>query len=127
MKNIDCEVCKIEKSFSEAIQCNECNEPNLFKENLNFTVCPICGCKDLYRKKDFNQALGCIIILIGAIFVPLTYGISLLLLSLLDFLLYKRVKDSIECYGCKSEYKNIDVPTKIKSFDHHKAELYETK
>ncbi|MEC7821965.1 MAG: hypothetical protein VX896_06010 [Candidatus Neomarinimicrobiota bacterium] len=125
MKNIVCEVCKIEKSFSEAIHCKECYEPNLFKKDLNFSVCPICGCKDLYRKKDFNQALGCIIILIGAIFVPFTYGISLLTLSLLDFLLYKRVKDAIECYGCKSEYKNINVPTNIKSFDHHKAELYE--
>ena len=125
MKNIVCEVCKIEKSFSEAIHYKECYEPNLFKKDLNFSVCPICGCKDLYRKKDFNQALGCIIILIGAIFVPFTYGISLLALSLLDFLLYKRVKDAIECYGCKSEYKNINVPTNIKSFDHHKAELYE--
>ena len=127
MKNINCEICKVEKFFLEAIHCNECNEPNLFKEDLNFSVCPICGCKDLYRKKDFNHTLGCIIILIGAIFVPLTYGISLLVLSLLDFLLYQRVKDSIECYGCKSEYKNIHVPTKIKSFNHHKAELYETK
>ena len=127
MKNINCEICKVEKSFLEAIHCDECNEPNLFKEDLNFSVCPICGCKDLYRKKDFNQVLGCIIILIGAILVPLTYGISLLVLSLLDFLLYQRVKDSIECYGCKSEYKNIHVPTEIKSFNHHKAELYETK
>ena len=127
MKNIDCEVCKSEKSFSDAIHCKECNNPNLFEEDMDFSICPICGCKDLYRKKDFNQANGCIIILIGAILVPWTYGISLLVLSLLDFFLYKRVKDSVECYKCKSEYKNIVVPAEIKSFDHHTADLYETK
>jgi len=127
LKNIDCEVCKIEKSFSDAIHCKECNNPNLFEEDMDFSICPICGCKDLYRKKDFNQAVGCIIILIGAILVPWTYGISLLVLSLLDFFLYKRVKDSVECYKCKSEYKNIVVPAEIKSFDHHTADLYETK
>ncbi len=127
MKNIDCEVCKSEKFFSDAIHCKECKNPNLFEKNIDFSICPICGCKDLYRKKDFNQAVGCIIILIGAILVPWTYGVSLLALSLVDFFLYQRVKDSVECYKCKSEYKNIAVPTQIKSFDHHIAELYETK
>ena len=127
MKNIDCEVCKSEKFFSDAIHCKECKNPNLFEKNIDFSICPICDCKDLYRKKDFNQAVGCIIILIGAILVPWTYGVSLLVLSLVDFFLYQRVKDSVECYKCKSEYKNIAVPTQIKSFDHHIAELYETK
>ena len=65
------------------------------------------------------------IILIGALLVPWTYGISLLLLSILDYFLYRRIKDSVECYKCKTEYKNIDVPTSLQPFDHHVAELYE--
>ena len=31
MKNIDCEVCKSEKFFSDAIHCKECKKPNLFE------------------------------------------------------------------------------------------------
>ena len=125
MKIIDCELCNKSKSFIEAVDCKECYASKYFKEEFSFTICPICGCKDLYRKKDFNQAIGCIIIFIGAIFVPWTYGLSLLVLSLIDYLLYKRVKDSVECYKCKSEYKGIIVPEHIKPFDHHIAELYE--
>ncbi len=92
---------------------------------LNFSECPVCGCKHLYYKKDFNQAVGCIIILIGALLVPWTYGISLIVLSIIDLLLYRRIKDSIECYQCKSEYKNMAVPKGVNLFDHHTAELYE--
>ncbi|MDP6339114.1 MAG: hypothetical protein QF842_02160 [Candidatus Marinimicrobia bacterium] len=125
MIQVDCEVCKKTQSFSEAARCGECNNPELFNNFLNFSECPVCGCKHLYRKKDFNQAVGCIIILIGALLVPWTYGISLLVLALADYLLYRRVKDSVECYKCKSEYINVVVQDSIKPFDHHTAELYE--
>ena len=87
--------------------------------------CPDCGCTHLYKKKDFNQSLGCLIILIGAVFVPLTYGLSLVLLFLLDLALYRRIKDSIECYKCKTEFKNVVVPKNFTNFDHHIAEIYE--
>ena len=93
--------------------------------NQKLPSCPECGCKDLYKKKDFNQTLGCLIILVGAVFVPVTYGLSLVALFLLDLLLYSKIKDSIECYKCKTEYKNIVVPKNMMSFDHHIAEIYE--
>ena len=93
--------------------------------NQKSPKCPACGCKHLYKKKDFNQTLGCLIILVGAVFVPLTYGISLVALFLLDLLLYGKIKDSVECYKCKTEYKNIVVPKNVMSFDHHIAEIYE--
>tara|TARA_B100001146_G_scaffold202232_1_gene194004 strand:- start:2063 stop:2458 length:396 start_codon:yes stop_codon:yes gene_type:complete len=125
MSQLDCEVCKKTKSFTEAKKCNDCNKSNLFEFDLDFSECPVCGCKHLYYKKDFNQAVGCIIILIGALLVPWTYGISLIVLSIIDFLLYRRIKDSVECYQCKSEYKNMAVPKGLNSFDHHTAELYE--
>ncbi|MBC8345809.1 MAG: hypothetical protein ISR82_03580 [Candidatus Marinimicrobia bacterium] len=125
MSQLDCEVCKKTKLFTEAKECNECKKVILFENDLDFSECPVCGCNHLYRKKDFNQAIGCIIILIGALLVPWTYGISLIVLSIIDFLLYRRIKDSVECYQCKSEYKNMVVPEELNAFDHHTAELYE--
>ena len=99
-------------------------EMNHFVNQKN-PACPECGCNLLYKKKDFNQALGCIVILIGAIFVPITYGLSLVVVFLFDLLLYRRVKDSIECYKCRAEFKNVDVPKHLEDFDHHVAEMYE--
>lgn len=126
MSLIECEVCNKTLSFSESKDCADCKSPQLFTNPLDFTECPVCGCKDLYRKKDFNQAIGCIIILIGAVLVPWTYGLSLLVLSLVDYLLYRRIKDSAECYKCKSEFKDTGIPHHLKPFDHHIAELYES-
>ena len=126
MSLVDCEVCKKVQPFSEAARCGECNNPDLFKRTLDFLECPVCSSKHLYKKKDFNTAVGCIIILIGALLVPWTYGLSLLVLSLVDLLLYHRIKDSIECYKCKSEFKDIILTEALTPFDHHMAELYES-
>jgi hypothetical protein len=40
-------------------------------------------------------------------------------------MLYSRIKDSIECYKCKVEFKNVEVPQNFTNFDHHIAEIYE--
>ena len=127
MSQLDCEVCNKTKTFLEAVKCDKCQKSNLFDYSLSFSECPVCGCNHLYRKKDFNQAIGCIIILIGALLVPWTYGVSLIVLSIIDLLLYRRIKDSVECYKCKTEYKNMAVPEEIIPFDHHTAELYESR
>ena len=92
-------------------------EKNHFVNQKN-PACPGGGCNHLYKKKDFNQALGCLVILIGAIFVPITYGLSLVVVFLFDLLLYRRVKDSIECYKCRAEFKNVDVPKHLEDFDY---------
>ena len=99
-------------------------DKNYFIEPKN-PKCPECGCKHLYKKKDFNQSLGCLIILIGAVFVPFTYGLSLAVLFLFDLILYSRTKDLIECYKCKVEFKDVTVPKYFTVFDHHIAEIYE--
>lgn len=99
-------------------------EKNYFIDSKN-PLCPECGCKHLYKKKNFNQAIGCIIILIGALLVPITYGLSLLVLFIVDLYLYKKVEDSIECYKCKSEFTNVSIPEDLLDFDHHIAEIYE--
>ncbi|MBT3738365.1 MAG: hypothetical protein HOG33_04630 [Candidatus Marinimicrobia bacterium] len=125
MSHFECVKCNRIISFERVDECSHCKRPDLFNSDMDFSFCPICESKHLYKKKDFNQALGCIIILIGALFVPWTYGLSLIFLSALDYFLYRRIKDSVECYKCKTEFKNINVPTSLEPFDHHIAELYE--
>ncbi len=92
---------------------------------FDISKCPHCNCKHFYRQKDFNKVIGCFVILTGAVFVPFTYGLSLLLVAVIDWFLYKRVADEAVCYKCREEFKNIEIPDNIKPFDHHIAELYE--
>ena len=57
--------------------------------------------------------------------MPFTYGLSLVVVAIIDCLLYKRIQDEAVCYKCREEFKNVDIPERIKPFDHHIAELYE--
>ena len=80
-------------------------------EDRRVEVCPLCGCRHLYRQRDVNRAWGCALIAIGAAFVPWTYGLSLVGLSLVDLWLYRRLKNSVVCYKCDTVYRDA-VPIK---------------
>jgi len=122
---IECEKCDKIKEFKKGLTCSTCLHPEHLNSQIDFSICPVCGCGQFYRKKDFNQALGCSIILIGAILVPFTYGLSMLVFALLDYFLYRRIKDTAACYKCRSEFKEITVPRELEPFNHHRAEIYE--
>ncbi len=89
------------------------------KEDI-FDYCPICDCRQFYLTKDFNQYLGYGIVVLACILVPVTYGLSLPVLALIDWLLYKRAKNVVNCYRCGCEFHNIDYSHKnFKPFMHH--------
>lgn len=90
-----------------------------------FDQCPHCNCTHFYRQKDFNRSIGCLVILAGAVLVPFSYGLSLVVVAMIDWFLYKRVPDEAVCYKCRDVFKNVSIPENIKPFDHHIAELYE--
>jgi len=84
-----------------------------------FDYCPVCQCRQFYLSKDFNQALGCTIMLIGIVLVPWTFGLSLPVFALVDWLLYRRIPAIINCYKCGTEFRNIKTDKKFKTFMHH--------
>ena len=92
---------------------------------MEFDNCPKCNCEHFYQQKDFNRAIGCLVILVGAILVPFTYGLSLAVVAIIDWFLYSRVPDEMVCYKCREVFKDTKISQKIKPFDHHIAELYE--
>ncbi|MBT7872385.1 MAG: hypothetical protein HN647_03710 [Candidatus Marinimicrobia bacterium] len=124
---LDCEKCNKVKTLPEdGFSCDRCENPDLINRSFDFKECPVCGGKQFYKRKDFNSALGCIMVLIGALFVPLTYGLSLLVVAILDWALYRKISNSVVCYLCKAEFKKFgNIPEFINVFDHHTAELYE--
>lgn len=79
--------------------------------------CALCGCEHLYRQRDFNRALGCGLVALGAVLVPWTWGLSLVALSLVDLLLYARLSDAVACYRCDTLYRDAKPGPRQADFD----------
>jgi hypothetical protein len=91
----------------------------------NVLQCLICPCRDLYVRKDFSQALGVTIVIIGMIIssifwlyrMPLwTYG-TLFLFAGIDVVLYITVGNVLQCYQCQTQYRNLPALEEHEGFD----------
>ena len=126
-----CGQCKnfaeVEFTSNGKLQCPQCSSlwGEVSEVERVFESCPICQCKQFYRQKDFNQFLGCAVVLVGIILVPWTYGLSLPAVALLDWLLYRKVPFIVVCYRCASEFKGAGVPDGLKPFMHHIGMKYD--
>jgi hypothetical protein len=80
-------------------------------------VCPLCGCRHLYRQRDFNRAGGCGLVVLGAVLVPWTLGLSLIACSLIDLWLYRRLRDAVVCYRCDTVYRDASPGPRQTEFD----------
>lgn len=114
--------------LEEKLTCPSCGKtwPALLKDSF-FEICPLCDCGQFYTQKDFNRALGCFIMLCGIILVPFTYGLSLPVFALFDWILSRKVPAMIICYKCGAEFRGCAMPPHLKEFLHHIGEKYERK
>ena len=80
-------------------------------------TCPLCECRHLYRQRDVNRAWGCALVLLGAVFVPWTYGLSLVAMGLVDFFVYRRLVDAVVCYKCATVYRDAVPLDRQTAFD----------
>ncbi|MBI5150432.1 MAG: hypothetical protein HZA28_06645 [Candidatus Omnitrophica bacterium] len=121
-----CDQCKqygaVELGENASFVCPNCSHPWGKTTSLDaiFEYCPVCRCRQFYTSKDFNQLLGCLVLLIGIVLVPFTYGISLPVFALLDWFLAGKVPTVINCYKCGSEFRGFpDAFKRFKPFLHH--------
>ena len=84
-----------------------------------FEMCPFRRCRQFYVQRDFNRGVGCLIVLVGILLVPKTYGLSLPVFALIDWLCYRRVQAMVICYRCGAEYRGFAIPPRFKSYMHH--------
>ena len=123
-----CYSCKkfsqVSVSQNQPIVCGECSKVwgKMGEVEKVFERCPVCEARQFYLQKDFNQALGCFIMLIGIVLVPWTYGLSLPVFALFDWILHKRVPTIVVCYKCLSEFRGFKIPDHFKPFMHHIGE-----
>lgn len=83
--------------------------------------CAICDKIRFYVQKDFNPRLGILIFLIGVVFSYHTYFLSLLIATIIDFILYKVLKTVTICYNCRAVYRGFAEDPTHRGFDHNLA------
>ena len=79
--------------------------------------CAACDHGELYFQKDFNRTTGVALVAVGAVFVPWTWGLSLLAVTILDYIVWRMVKDVIVCYQCQAVHRGYPPNPAIKPFD----------
>ena len=79
--------------------------------------CAVCAHDELYFQKDFNRRTGVALVAVGAVFVPWTYGLSLLAVTVLDYVVWRIVKDVIVCYACQSVHRGYPPNPALQPFD----------
>lgn len=104
-------------------QCQVCHhETEVFfnseHEDSLLHDCPVCKRKDFYQQKDFNRKIGVVLFVIAAILVPWTYGLSLVVLYLMDVFLFKKIGNIASCYKCNTIFRDVKNLPEISPFDH---------
>jgi len=84
--------------------------------------CLRCGLERLYVQKDFNRSLGLGVFVVAAILSLPTWGISLLVATLIDLGLYYLLGDVTICYGCGAQHRGFAANPEHGPFDLHVAE-----
>ena len=108
------------ESGERAHPCDHCGAPSAIVAPEPGAVigrCAACDHEELYFQKDFNRTTGIALVVVGSIFVPWTYGLSLLGVTILDYVVWRLVKDVIVCYRCQAVHRGYPANPALKPFD----------
>jgi len=94
--------------------------------------CPVCAGGDFYVRKDFDPKIGLAIVVIGASISAVFYWFKrdviaysiLAFATLIDLVIYGRLKEVTVCYRCHSEFRGAYKRT-AGAFDLHTADVLE--
>lgn len=129
---IECDQCghyhRHRESGAAALACPRCgHEVSPVDAKWMLTEgCPVCGCRHLFRRKDFNQLVGLFLVAAGAALgIAVSYWF-LLVFTLADLAMYRLVRDVAVCHRCEAEIRGQAGIDELPLFDHHTAEIYQT-
>lgn len=103
-----------------AALCEQCGAPSPVMAPAADAVidrCAACSHEELYFQKDFNRKTGIALVVLGSIFVPWTWGLSLLAVTILDYAVWRVVKDVIVCYECQAVHRGYPPNPALEPFD----------
>lgn len=115
---LQCDARLSREDGAPAHPCDRCGAPNDVVASAGIIErCAACGHDQLYFQKDFNRKTGIALVVVGSIFVPWTYGLSLLGVTILDYIVWRLVKNVIVCYRCQAVHRGYPANPALKPFD----------
>jgi hypothetical protein len=117
--------------------CTHCAHAHQFEPGQvrdgNLLGCPYCSSSELYRQRDFNQTLGCAVMVVAGVASVVVNQITrdwwwLVVLAVgvaIDAVLYKILPDRAGCYVCHAEFRDVPNLEAIKPYDLHDASRIE--
>jgi hypothetical protein len=116
-KKIVCDVCK----SVQAVNFGQDEVDGILKN------CPSCDRQDFYSQKDFSRKVGVALFILAALIStwmlwrgmgPQWYLSTFIVLYLVDFILFRRLKPIAICYKCETIFRNVNNIDEIQGFNH---------
>ncbi len=105
---------------TDKLGCTTCEwtrpMPADLQQRSHPTACLACGCRDLWRRKNFPQQLGVAMVVLAAVLSTIAwakheplwaFGI-LMAAAAFDMLLFAFMPDVLVCYRCGARYLKFD-------------------
>ena len=94
--------------------------------------CPVCGCRELFVRKDFPQGLGLLLVMFSAATVLVLFAVGYVLwgwcvligLAVIDAVIWFAVGRCLVCYRCRSEFRDVSIPSDQPGWDLAIGEKY---
>ncbi len=124
------------ETLQKPIQCPRCNLSHDLKispkiKEGTVDACAVCGCRELFIRKDFPQGVGlAVVIIAGALsiyFFRSNFMVSYAILAAaiaFDFVLYLLTGRVTTCYACRAEYRKVGQNPSHEAFDLATSEKY---
>jgi len=116
----------VEGEPGSTVACRHCGaDATLAPGGPTLAECLACGCPELYRHRDFNQKLGILLIVAGAVLcLVLTSFLPLVVAAVLDLVLYYVLPDVAICYRCHAHHRGFANVHTLPAHDLERHEHY---
>ncbi|MAE63759.1 MAG: hypothetical protein CMJ18_05760 [Phycisphaeraceae bacterium] len=97
--------------------------------------CPVCGCGELFVRKDFPQVTGLLIVVLAAVIALVLFGARqqvwaftvLGMVALIDTAIFVFAGRCLVCYRCRSEYRDLPIRADHPGWELATGEKYRSK
>lgn len=96
--------------------------------------CPVCGCRELFSRKDFPQVTGFAVVVLAAVLAMVMFGMRqvwmglavLAAVVLIDAVIFLFAGRCLVCYRCRSEFRDIPIGKDHRGWELATGEKYRT-
>ncbi len=94
--------------------------------------CPVCGCRELFSRRDFPQRLGLVIVILAALAATVLFALGQVALSIMvlagtvaiDAVILLVTGRCLVCYRCRSEFRDLKIERCYPGWDLSIGEKY---